>query len=109
MLQARAKARWKTIQESKMNRLTGRVAVITGSGGIGEACARRYAAEGAQVVIGDIDVASATRVADGITAGGGKATVQPLDLSDEDSVKALFKRVDETYGRLDVLHNNAAD
>jgi NAD(P)-dependent dehydrogenase (short-subunit alcohol dehydrogenase family) len=96
-------------QGNDMNRLVGRVAVITGSGGIGAACAKRYAAEGAQVVIGDVDVESAQRVADAIIASGGKAMVQPLDLADEDSVKALFKVVDERFGRLDVLHNNAAD
>jgi NAD(P)-dependent dehydrogenase (short-subunit alcohol dehydrogenase family) len=92
-----------------MNRLVGRVAVITGSGGIGEACARRYAAEGAQVVVGDVDMQGAARVADSISAAGGKAVAHPLDLANEDSVKALFKSVEERFGRLDVLHNNAAD
>jgi NAD(P)-dependent dehydrogenase (short-subunit alcohol dehydrogenase family) len=92
-----------------MKKLEGRVAVITGSGGIGAACAKSYAAEGARVVIGDIDVRSAARVADAITAAGGAAVVQELDLANEDSVIALYKVVAEKYGRLDVLHNNAAD
>lgn len=92
-----------------MNRLSGRVVVITGSGGIGEACIRRFAREGAQVVIGDIDTDNAQRVADEINASGGKAVYLPLDLAREDSVKALFNEVDARFGRLDVLHNNAAD
>jgi NAD(P)-dependent dehydrogenase (short-subunit alcohol dehydrogenase family) len=92
-----------------MNRLAGRIAVITGSGGIGAACAKRYAAEGATVVIGDIDVESAARVADAIAAAGGSAFVQELDLAHEDSVKAFYEVVDAKYRRLDVLHNNAAD
>src|SRR3546814_20736389 len=92
-----------------MNRLSGRVVVISGSGGIGEACIRRFAREGAQVVIGDIDADNAQRVADEINASGGKAVYLPLDLAREDSVKALFHEVAARFGRLDVLHNNAAD
>jgi NAD(P)-dependent dehydrogenase (short-subunit alcohol dehydrogenase family) len=92
-----------------MRKLEGRVVVITGSGGIGTACAKSYADEGARVLIGDIDVKSAARAADAITAAGGDAFVQALDLANEDSVIALYKVVDEKYGRLDVLHNNAAD
>src|SRR3546814_8679989 len=92
-----------------MNRLSGRVVVISGSGGIGEACIRRFAREGAQVVIGDIDADNAQRVADEINASGGKAVYLPLDLAREDSVKALFNEVDARFGRLDVLHNNAAE
>jgi NAD(P)-dependent dehydrogenase (short-subunit alcohol dehydrogenase family) len=92
-----------------MKRLDGRVVVITGSGGIGAACAKRYAEEGARVLIGDIDVKSANGVAAAISAAGGDALVQELDLANEASVKALYELVDHKYGRLDVLHNNAAD
>src|SRR3546814_8138319 len=92
-----------------MNRLSGRVVVISGSGGIGEACIRRFAREGAQVGIGDIDGDNAQRVADVINDSGGNAVYLPLDFAWEDSVKALFNEVDASFGRLDVLHNNAAD
>jgi NAD(P)-dependent dehydrogenase (short-subunit alcohol dehydrogenase family) len=91
-----------------MNRLVGRVAVVTGSGGIGEASARRLAAEGAQVVIGDVDAASAERVVAKIVDEGGKAIALPLDIGEEDSVKAFYAIVSDKFGRLDVLHNNAA-
>src|SRR3546814_16346745 len=57
----------------------------------------------------DIDADNAQRVADEINASGGKAVYLPLDLAREDSVKALFNEVDARFGRLDVLHNNAAD
>jgi NAD(P)-dependent dehydrogenase (short-subunit alcohol dehydrogenase family) len=91
-----------------MKRLVGKVAVVTGSGGIGEACARRLAAEGAQLIIGDIDEASARKVVELIIKDGNQAIFEPLDLLDEASVKAFYQRTDELFGRLDVLHNNAA-
>ncbi|MDB6063585.1 MAG: hypothetical protein JWM78_3688 [Verrucomicrobiaceae bacterium] len=92
-----------------MHRLNGRIAVVTGSGGIGEACARRLAAEGAHVIIGDIDQASARRVADAIVGEGHLASADFLDLTDEQSVKTFYKNIAEKFGRLDVLHNNAAE
>ncbi|ALR19323.1 SDR family NAD(P)-dependent oxidoreductase [Sphingobium baderi] len=92
-----------------MNRLANKVAVVTGSGGIGEASARRLAAEGAQVVIGDVNTASANKVAQSIVADGGKATALHLDLAEESSIIAFFAAIEAEHGRLDVLHNNAAD
>lgn len=92
-----------------MNRLVDRIAVVTGSGGIGEASARRLAAEGAQVVIGDVHLGSAQAAADRIVAGGGKAVAQHLDLGDESSVIAFYRELETRFGRLDVLHNNAAE
>jgi NAD(P)-dependent dehydrogenase (short-subunit alcohol dehydrogenase family) len=92
-----------------MNRLVGRVAVVTGSGGIGEATAKRLAAEGAQVVLGDIDIANGEKVAARIVAEGGKAVALKVDIGEESEVKSFFAAVASQFGRLDVLHNNAAD
>ena len=92
-----------------MHRLAGQVAIVTGSGGIGEACARRLAAVGARVIIGDIALAQAEAIARDIVADGHQAEAHSLDISDEHSVKAFVARVRQSHGRLDVLHNNAAD
>ncbi|WP_336971141.1 SDR family NAD(P)-dependent oxidoreductase [Sphingobium aromaticiconvertens] len=91
-----------------MERLEGRVAIVTGSGGIGAASAIRLAAEGARVVIGDIDVEGAEVVVRAIEAKGGVAIALPLDIGDEESIVAFITAVRARYSRLDVLHNNAA-
>jgi NAD(P)-dependent dehydrogenase (short-subunit alcohol dehydrogenase family) len=86
-----------------MRRLSGRVAVVTGGGsGIGLATARRFAEEGATVVVVDIDVA-AGRVAAGEVGGEFVAA----DVSDEDQVRALFDGVVSRHDRVDVAFNNA--
>jgi 3-oxoacyl-[acyl-carrier protein] reductase len=86
-----------------MRRLDGRIAVVTGAGaGIGEAIARRFASEGATVVVNDLAKAAAERVADAV---GGWAWV--ADVSDSASVRRMFEEVDARHGRLDVLVNNA--
>lgn len=92
-----------------MGRLDGRVAIVTGSGGIGEACARRLAADGATVVIGDVVLEHAAGIARDICSAGFKAEARQLDIADEASVTAFFSAVMQSHGRLDVLHNNAAD
>jgi NAD(P)-dependent dehydrogenase (short-subunit alcohol dehydrogenase family) len=77
--------------------------VVTGAAsGIGAACARRYAAEGASVVIGDVDLESAQRVAGDI---GGAAV--HCDHTDPAHCAALVAAALERFGRLDALHNNA--
>ncbi|CAD5993779.1 3-oxoacyl-ACP reductase [Agreia sp. COWG] len=84
-------------------RLAGKVAVITGgAGGIGFATARRFAAEGATVVIGDLDSASGERAAGAV----GGLFVQ-VDVTDEAQVDNLFKVAFDTYGSVDVAFNNA--
>lgn len=89
-----------------MERLKGKVALITGgAGGIGSATAQRFAAEGAQVVIADIDEAKAHDVAAGI---GPAASAVHLDGGDPASIKAMIDAVIAKHGKLDVLHNNHA-
>ena len=84
-------------------RLEGRVAVVTGGGGgIGLATVRRFAAEGASVVVADIDPNAASSAADDV---GGLAVT--ADVSSSADVERLFRVADETYGRIDITFNNA--
>lgn len=84
-------------------RLSGRCAVITGgASGIGLATARRFAQEGANVVIGDIDPVSGEKAA----AEFGGLFVQ-VDVTDEAAVNALFATAKQTYGSVDIAFNNA--
>lgn len=90
--------------------LDGKVAIVTGSGAnIGEACARALAGAGASVVLADINIDGASRVAADIEAGGGTAIAHALDLAEEDSITALVAAIVDRFGRIDILHNNAAD
>lgn len=87
-----------------------KVAIVTGSGAnIGEACARKLAHEGAKVVLGDINLAGAEAVADSICKAGGDSVAIHLDLASEDSIIAFVAAAIARYGRLDILHNNAAN
>ncbi len=89
-------------------RLADRVAIVTGSGhGIGEAVARRFAAEGASVVVTDIDAAAAAEVARSIASGGGRALAVTTDVSQRAQVEALAAEAMRAFGRIDVLVNNA--
>ena len=91
------------------NRLGGRVAVVTGAAsGIGRASARRLAAEGAAVAIVDLDEAGAERVVGEIEAASGRAMAIRADVSDEAAFEALIRQTVDRFGRLDILHNNAA-
>ncbi|WGW11113.1 3-oxoacyl-ACP reductase [Saxibacter everestensis] len=85
------------------NRLSGRVAVITGgASGIGLATARRFAAEGARVVIADIDPTSGQEAA--AEVGG---MFVKVDVTNEDDVKNMYATAKETYGSVDIAFNNA--
>lgn len=84
-------------------RLAGRVAVVTGAGGgIGLAAARRMHAEGATVVIGDIDADAGGAAADELSG-----LFVPTDVSDENAVDALFDSAARAHGRIDIAFNNA--
>jgi 3-oxoacyl-[acyl-carrier protein] reductase len=87
-------------------KLKGKVAIITGAGqGIGEAYAKRFAAEGATVVVADINVEKGQAVA---AALGAPHRFEKLDVSSEDDTKRVTQAVFDTFGKLDVLLNNAA-
>ncbi len=89
--------------------LSGRVAVVTGaSRGIGEAIARAYAAQGAQVIVSSRKLDGCTAVAGEINAAGGKALAVACHIGDMDALTGLFERVKTEFGRIDVLVNNAA-
>ena len=92
-----------------MGRLDDKIAIVTGAAsGIGAATARRVAAEGAHTVVADLNLDGAKAVTEEIRAAGGSATAVPVDLGDIDSVRAMVATAVDTYGGLDVLHNNAA-
>ena len=92
-----------------MGRLDGKVAIVTGgAGGIGAATARALAREGASVAIVDIDAARAEQVSEAISVSGGTAFSVSADLTEEVEVAAAIQATVTRYGRLDVLHNNAA-
>lgn len=89
-----------------MHRLEGRVAIVTGGGGgIGSAVARRLAAEGAKVAVADLFEDAARRAAEPLGESG--FAVQ-FDAGDAGSVKAMVEATVARFGKLDILHNNAA-
>ncbi len=91
-------------------RFSGQVALVTGSAhGIGEAIARRFADEGAAVVIADLDEAGALLTAKDIEAAGGRAIGVGVDVGKTDSVTAMIDRALEVFETIDILVNNAGD
>jgi 3-oxoacyl-[acyl-carrier protein] reductase len=91
-----------------MERLQGRVAVITGAGrGIGRATALRLARDGAAVVVNDVDPAPAAETVELITAAGGRALAVEADTVELEQAHALTAAAVEAFGALDILVNNA--
>jgi 3-oxoacyl-[acyl-carrier protein] reductase len=90
-------------------RLQNKVAVITGAGhGIGKAYARRFAEEGARVVIADIDTEGGQKVAQALTDSGLTAWARRTDVRNFLDVEGLMRETASKFGRIDVLLNNAA-
>lgn len=88
--------------------LANRIALITGaSRGIGAAVAKRFAAEGAQVILVARDVKALEATDDAIRAAGGTATLVPLDLMESDKIELLAAQVAQRFGKLDILVGNA--
>jgi NAD(P)-dependent dehydrogenase (short-subunit alcohol dehydrogenase family) len=85
-----------------------RVVIITGAGGgLGAAHAKVFAAEGASVIVNDINEDAAQKVVEEITAAGGKAVVNTSDITNYDDSLNAVKQAIETYGDLHIVLNNA--
>ena len=92
-----------------MSRLAGKVAIVTGgAGGIGAATAHELAREGAAIAVVDIDEAKAVVVAEEIRGTGAHAIALGGDLAEEDAARSAVESTVAEFGRVDVLHNNAA-
>ena len=82
--------------------------IITGAGsGIGRGIAHRFAAEGAKVVVADIDREGGERVAEELLKSGAQSEYIPVDVTSEDSIKELVKKAGETFGSVQVAVSNA--
>ena len=94
------------------NRLAGKVALVVGGGSIGpgwgngKAAAVLYALEGAKVLVVDLRREAADETVDIISTAGGSASATAADATDEGAVAGFVKTCMDTYGRIDVLHNN---
>jgi NAD(P)-dependent dehydrogenase (short-subunit alcohol dehydrogenase family) len=92
----------------KLGRLDGKICIITGAGsGIGQASARLFAREGAQVVVADVDDRGAKSTVAEIRKAGGAAVAEHVDVTDEADTVALAGKIAKRFKRIDVLFNNA--
>ena len=92
--------------------LENKVVIVAGLGGIGNGLARRYADEGARLVVGDLDPDTVSRVAAEVDPSGQRVVGVALDGAEEESVISTVKLAVDTFGRLDGMHvnfTNAAD
>jgi NAD(P)-dependent dehydrogenase (short-subunit alcohol dehydrogenase family) len=89
-------------------RLEGKVAIVTGAGsGIGRVASELFAAEGAAVVVADVDASAAEATAESISSVGGKAEAIPVDVSDEEQVATMVSTATVAFGGLHVMFNCA--
>src|SRR3970282_885280 len=89
-------------------RLAGRTAIVAGAAqGLGFAVARRFVAEGARVVVADINGAKAETAAAGLSAEGGTAIACTVDVGDEAQVQSMVELALGRFGAVDILVNNA--
>lgn len=90
------------------DRLAGKIALVTGAGsGLGEATAKRFAQEGAHVVVTDINAAAVEQVAEEICAEGGAAQAYTQDVTNEELWQTLVEQIAKEHGGLHILVNNA--
>ena len=93
---------------STKGRVAGKAAIVTGAAsGIGRATARILAREGASVCIADVDADGGRQVVDEIAAEGGEAIFVRTDVGVRADVIDMFERIEEAFGRVDIVHNNA--
>ena len=105
----RSPAGGERLVQAALRRLAGKVAVIAGGAGdIGTATSRRLAAEGASVMVGDLNLDAAASVAQAINDAGGSATSCCVDLGNLESISQLFNNAVSSFGGVDLLHCNAA-
>ena len=90
-------------------RLKNKVAIVTGSAsGFGEGIARRFAKEGASVIVADINLPKAKIVSDELNSKGGEAEAVGVDVSDNSQTKNMLESAVKSYGKLDIFIQNAA-
>ena len=90
-------------------RLKNKVAIVTGgASGFGEGIVKRFAKEGAQVIVADINLDGAEKVTSEINDDGGNAIAFSVDVSDSQQTKDMIERACEAFGKLDILVQNAA-